>query len=389
MKIISILGSTGSIGTQTLDVIRNHKDKFDVFGLSANSSVDILINQILEFNPKIVCIYDEAKYSDLKSKVDKLDLDYNIELCYGLDGLIKIADAKQNDILLTSVVGMIGLIPTLTAIKRGTTIALANKETLVTAGKLVMDEAKKHNVAIIPVDSEHSAIFQCLVGENTSNINKIILTASGGPFRGLDKEAIAQMTKSNALKHPNWSMGQKITIDSATLMNKGLEVIEAKWLFDLDIKKIDVLVHPQSIIHSMVEFKDKSIKAQLGTPNMKGPIQYALGYPQRLESQEDGLDFIKYNNLTFEKPDYECFPCLKLAFDALEKEGTYLSVLNAANEEVVYAFLNDKIKFYDISNIISEALSSHDSINNPDLNQILEADKWARRYVNNKISKLI
>ncbi len=389
MKTVSILGSTGSIGTQTLDVIRNHKDKFEVFGLSANSNVGMLINQIIEFKPKVVCIYDEAKYLELKFKADSLNLNYNIEICFGMEGLNKIADEKQNDILLTSVVGMIGLIPTLTAIKRGTAIALANKETLVTAGKLVMEEAKRNNVNIIPVDSEHSAIFQCLVGENKKDINKIILTASGGPFREKSKEDIANMTKVNALNHPNWDMGQKITIDSATLMNKGLEVIEAKWLFDLDIKEIEVLVHPQSVIHSMVEFKDKSIKAQLGTANMKGPIQYALGYPQRLTTSEDGLDFMKYTTLTFENPDYERFPCLKLAFEALEKEGTYLSVLNAANEELVYAFLNDKIKFYDIADIISEVLSSHEANYNPNLDQILEADKWARQYVNDKILRLI
>ncbi len=389
MKIISILGSTGSIGTQTLDVIRNNKDKFEIYGLSANRSVDKLIDQILEFKPKIVCIYDGTKFLDLKSKVDELDIDYDIELCTGMDGLNKIADAKENNILLTSVVGMIGLIPTLTAIKRSTTIALANKETLVTAGKLVMQEARKYNASIIPVDSEHSAIFQCLVGEDIKDINKIILTASGGPFRGLNKEVISKMTKQNALKHPNWSMGQKISIDSATLMNKGLEVIEAKWLFDVDMEKIDVVVHPQSIIHSMVEFKDKSIKAQMGIPSMKGPILYAFTHPKRIDFNEDGLDLSIYNSLTFEEPNYDSFPCLRLAFQALEKEGTYLSVLNAANEELVYAFLKDKIKFYDISSIITDALSEHDFTSEPNLHQILEADKWARQYVNKKISMII
>ncbi len=389
MKIISILGSTGSIGTQTLDVIRTHADKFEIYGLSANNNIELLIKQIIEFKPKIVCLYDQIKFLEFESKVKKLNIDYDIELYSGIEGLSKIADLPQNDIIVTSVVGMIGLLPTLTAIKRGTTIALANKETLVTAGQLIMDEAKKNKSTIIPVDSEHSAIFQCLVGENRNDLNKIILTASGGPFRGKNKKDISIMTKNNALRHPNWSMGQKITIDSATLMNKGLEVIEAKWLFNLDSKDIDVLVHPQSIIHSMVEFNDGSIKAQLGTPNMKGPIQYALGYPNRLESNDEKLNFLKYNSLTFEQPNYDNFPCLKLAFDALNSDGTYLSVLNGANEVLVYAFLEDKIGFYDISNIISDALNAHNFIANPDLEQILDADRWAREFANKKIKQLV
>ncbi len=389
MKTISILGSTGSIGTQTLDVIRTHADKFEVYGLSANNNIELLIKQIIEFKPKIVCLYDLNRFSDLESKVKELNIDYKIELYSGISGLNKIADLPQNDILVTSVVGMIGLLPTLTAIKRGTTIALANKETLVTAGQLVMQEAKKYNCPIIPVDSEHSAIFQCLVGENKDDLNKIILTASGGPFRGKDKEYISKVTKVDALKHPNWSMGQKITIDSATLMNKGLEVIEAKWLFDVDAKDIDVVVHPQSIIHSMVEYKDASIKAQLGMPNMKGPIQYALSYPNRIESNDEKLNFSIYNSLTFEEPAYDNFPCLKLAFEALNHGGTYLSVLNAANEELVYAFLEGTINFYDISNIISDSLAAHKGITSPNLEQILEADRWAREMANKKIKQLV
>ena len=389
MKTISILGSTGSIGTQTLDVIRTHADKFEVYGLSANNNIELLIKQIIEFKPKIVCLYDLNRFSDLESKVKELNIDYKIELYSGISGLNKIADLPQNDILVTSVVGMIGLLPTLTAIKRGTTIALANKETLVTAGQLVMQEAKKYNCPIIPVDSEHSAIFQCLVGENKDDLNKIILTASGGPFRGKDKEYISKVTKVDALKHPNWSMGQKITIDSATLMNKGLEVIEAKWLFDVDAKDIDVVVHPQSIIHSMVEYKDASIKAQLGMPNMKGPIQYALSYPNRIESNDEKLNFSIYNSLTFEEPAYDNFPCLKLAFEALNHGGTYLSVLNAANEELVYAFLEGTINFYDISNIISDSLAAHKGITSPNLEQILEADRWAREIANKKIKQLV
>lgn len=389
MKTISILGSTGSIGTQTLDVIRTHADKFEVYGLSANNNIELLIKQIIEFKPKIVCLYDLNRFSDLESKVKELNIDYKIELYSGISGLNKIAELPQNDILVTSVVGMIGLLPTLTAIKRGTTIALANKETLVTAGQLVMQEAKKYNCPIIPVDSEHSAIFQCLVGENKDDLNKIILTASGGPFRGKDKEYISKVTKVDALKHPNWSMGQKITIDSATLMNKGLEVIEAKWLFDVDAKDIDVVVHPQSIIHSMVEYKDASIKAQLGMPNMKGPIQYALSYPNRIESNDEKLNFSIYNSLTFEEPAYDNFPCLKLAFEALNHGGTYLSVLNAANEELVYAFLEGTINFYDISNIISDSLAAHKGITSPNLEQILEADRWAREMANKKIKQLV
>ena len=307
MKKISILGSTGSIGTQTLDVVRANRDKFEVVAISANSSINLLLEQIKEFKPKYVAVYNEASAKVLKEMIPS---DINIEVLSGMEGLVTISSLDEIDVLLTAIVGMIGLVPTLEAIKKGKTIALANKETLVTAGQLVMEEAKKNNVKILPVDSEHSAIFQCLNGENNKEIESLILTASGGPFRGKTKSQLLNVTKNEALKHPNWSMGRKISIDSSTLMNKGLEVIEAKWLFDVNTDKIDVVVHPQSIIHSMVQFVDSSIIAQMGCPDMKLPIQYALTYPDRILNDFERLDFSKLTSLTFEKPDLETFPCL-------------------------------------------------------------------------------
>ena len=378
MKKISILGSTGSIGTQTLDVVRKNADKFEVIAISANSSVDLLLEQIKEFRPKYVAVYSEESANKLKSLIPS---DINIEVLSGMEGLEKISSLDEIDVLLTAIVGMIGLTPTLCAIRNGKDIALANKETLVTAGKLVMSEAKKHNVKILPVDSEHSAIFQCLNGEHNKNIEKIILTASGGPFRGKSKEELLNVTKNEALKHPNWSMGRKISIDSSTLMNKGLEVIEAKWLFDVDYTDIDVVVHPQSIIHSMVQFNDSSIIAQMGCPDMRLPIQYALTYPDRMLNDFERLDFTKFSTFTFEKPDLETFPCLKLAFDCLQKGGTYCAVLNAANEVLVNEFLEDKIRFYDIPNYIEKTLEAHNSIEDATLEEILEVDRWAREYV--------
>ena len=305
MKRISILGSTGSIGTQTLDVIRKNKDKFELVAISANKNIDLLLEQIYEFNPKYVAVYNTDSYLKLKDILDGK----NIEILCGMEGLKTISSLDEIDVLLTAIVGMIGLEPTLEAIKHKKDIALANKETLVCAGKLVMEEARKNNVNILPVDSEHSAIFQALNGENKKDIEKIILTASGGPFRGMKKSELINVTKKQALKHPNWSMGQKISIDSSTLMNKGLEVIEAKWLFDVD--NIDVLVHPQSIIHSMIEFIDSSVIAQLGCPDMKLPIQYALTYPERIQSDFERFNLSKIGSLTFENPDIETFPCLK------------------------------------------------------------------------------
>ncbi|WXR61761.1 1-deoxy-D-xylulose-5-phosphate reductoisomerase [Peptostreptococcaceae bacterium AGR-M142] len=379
MKNISILGSTGSIGEQTLDVIRKNKDKFKVSSLAVNSSIDVLIKQIEEFKPKKVCVYDEHKYKELKTKIK------DVEIFCGMDGLLKLVKDEEVDIVITAVVGMIGLLPTLKAIEYKKTIGLANKETLVTAGELVMQKAKENNVSIIPVDSEHSAIFQCLNGERKKDINKIILTASGGPFRGKKKEELINITKREALKHPNWSMGNKISIDSSTLMNKGLEVIEAKWLFDIDVEDIEVIVHPQSIVHSMVEFKDKSTIAQMGNPDMRVPIQYALTYPNRIENDFERLDFLKFNNLTFEKPDLNTFPCLRLAYEVLKKGGTYACVLNAANEELVGLFLEDKIKFYDIPNLIEKTINNHDSIEKPELEDILNADLWARDFIKKEI----
>ncbi|CEN21414.1 1-deoxy-D-xylulose-5-phosphate reductoisomerase [Paraclostridium sordellii] len=378
MKKISILGSTGSIGTQTLDVVRKNRDKFEVVAISANSSINLLLEQIKEFRPKYVAVYNENSAKQLKELIPS---DLKIEVLSGMDGLVTISSLDEIDILLTAIVGMIGLIPTLEAIKKGKTIALANKETLVTAGQLVMEEARKRNVDILPVDSEHSAIFQCLNGENKKEIDSIILTASGGPFRGKTKEELLNVTKNEALKHPNWSMGRKISIDSSTLMNKGLEVIEAKWLFDVDAEKIDVIVHPQSIIHSMVQFVDSSIIAQMGCPDMKLPIQYALTYPNRLLNDFERLDFSKLNGLTFEKPDLETFPCLQLAYESLKSGGTYSAVLNAANEVLVNEFLEDKIKFYDIPYYIEKTLEAHNSIKKPTLEEILHIDKWSRDFV--------
>lgn len=388
MKNISILGSTGSIGKQTIEVIRDNPQLFRVNAITANSSIDELVSQIVEFNPKLACIYDCCMMDTLYQRLKERMPDSKTELVCGIEGLIKAAVSEKTDILVTSVVGMIGLIPTLKAIEKGITIALANKETLVTVGHLVMKSAADHGVSIIPVDSEHSAIFQCLKGEESSQVKKLILTASGGPFRGMQKEQVAMMKKENALKHPNWSMGQKITIDSATLMNKGLEVIEAKWLFDTQPENIEVVVHPQSIIHSMVEFKDKSVKAQMGTPDMKLPIQYALTYPNRIDINQDGLDFLNMRNLTFEKPDLEVFPCLRLAFEALRNKGTFLTVLNGANEALVYEYLKGNIGFYDISDIIEDAMLKHDYITSPALEDILSADRWARQFVNERIKNL-
>ncbi|MBC6003719.1 MAG: 1-deoxy-D-xylulose-5-phosphate reductoisomerase [Paeniclostridium sp.] len=378
MKKISILGSTGSIGTQTLDVVRKNRDKFEVVAISANSSINLLLEQIKEFKPRYVAVYNENSAKELKEMIPS---DIKIEVLSGMEGLITISSLDEIDVLLTAIVGMIGLVPTLEAIKKGKTIALANKETLVTAGQLVMEEAKKRNVAILPVDSEHSAIFQCLNGESKKEIESIILTASGGPFRGKSKNDLINVTKNEALKHPNWSMGRKISIDSSTLMNKGLEVIEAKWLFDVNSDKIDVVVHPQSIIHSMVQFVDSSIIAQMGCPDMKLPIQYALTYPERILNDFERLDFSKLSSLTFEKPDLNTFPCLKLAYDSLNMGGTYSAVLNAANEVLVNEFLEDKIKFYDIPYYIEKTLDAHKSIEKPTLEEILYTDNWSREFV--------
>ncbi|SHH73528.1 1-deoxy-D-xylulose 5-phosphate reductoisomerase [Caloranaerobacter azorensis DSM 13643] len=382
MKNISILGSTGSIGTQTLEVI-NELDNFKIVGLSANKNIDLLEKQALKYKPKIVAVYDESRARILRERLNI----YNIKVVSGMDGLIEVATEKEADIVLTSVVGMIGLLPTLEAIKSGKIIALANKETLVTAGEIVMRKAKENNVDIIPVDSEHSAIFQSLKSGKKEEVAKIILTASGGPFRGKKLKDLEKVSVSDALKHPNWSMGRKISIDSATLMNKGLEVIEAKWLFDVDIENIEVIIHPQSIIHSMVEFIDGSVIAQLGVPDMKVPIQYALTYPKRKYSNIKKLRLTDIKELTFEEPDLNTFPCLKLAFEALKQGGTMPSVLNAANEVAVKLFLDKKIKFLDIPKLIEETMLKHKTIYNPNLDDIIESDKWARESIVSKYDR--
>lgn len=379
MKKLTILGSTGSIGTQTLDVIRKNKDKFEVVAISANKSVDLIFEQIMEFKPKYAVLYEEKSAQKLKKMLPK---GIDIEILHSLDGLIKISTIDEVDIVLTALVGMIGLIPTIKAIEHKKDIALANKETLVTAGELVMKAKKDNNIKILPVDSEHSAIFQCLNGENKKQVNKLILTASGGPFRNMKKQDLLNVTKREALKHPNWSMGQKISIDSSTLMNKGLEVIEAKWLFDMDYNNIDVVIHPQSIIHSMVEYIDTSIIAQLSVPDMRIAIEYALTYPNRIKNDLERVDFTKISTLTFEKPDIKTFPCLKLAYDSLKAGKTYLTVLNASNEVLVEKFLKEQIGFYDIPYYIEKSLDAHSSITNPQLEDILEADRWARGYIN-------
>ncbi|KPU28181.1 1-deoxy-D-xylulose 5-phosphate reductoisomerase [Caloranaerobacter sp. TR13] len=376
MKNVSILGSTGSIGTQTLEVI-NELEDFNIVGLSANKNIDLLEKQALKYKPQIVAVYDENRAKLLREKL-KI---HNIKVVSGMEGLIEVATEKQSDIVLTSVVGMIGLLPTLEAIKSGKIIALANKETLVTAGEIVMAEAKKNNINIIPVDSEHSAIFQSLRSGAKEEVSKIILTASGGPFRGKKLNDLKNVSVFDALKHPNWSMGRKISIDSATLMNKGLEVIEAKWLFDVNIENIEVVVHPQSIIHSMVEFIDGSIIAQLGVPDMKIPIQYALTYPERKYSNIKKLKLTEIKELTFEEPDLDTFPCLKFAFEAIKHGGTMPSVLNAANEIAVELFLERKIQFLDIPKLIEKAMSKHKIIYRPNLDDIIESDKWAREYI--------
>lgn len=383
MKKISILGSTGSIGTQTLDVIRKNPSDFEAVAISANSNVKMILEQIEEFKPKYAVMYEESKAEELKKLLPK---ECNTEVLSGMEGLKKISSLDEIDVVLTAVVGMIGLVPTMCAIESKKDIALANKETLVTAGELVMKAAKENGVKILPVDSEHSAVFQSLNGENKRDVEKIILTASGGPFRGKKKEDLINITKNEALKHPNWDMGRKISIDSSTLMNKGLEVIEAKWLFGVEAEDIDVVVHPQSIVHSMVQYRDSSVIAQLGCPDMRLPIQYALTYPGRMKTDFERLDFRKASHLTFEEPDLETFPCLKLAYECLKAGGTYCAVLNAANEVVVNEFLEDKIGFYDIPKYIKMALDAHKSIENATLEQILKIDLDTREYVKNLIN---
>lgn len=380
MKKVSILGSTGSIGTQSLEVCEKHG--FEVIALAAHSSIDMLENQARKFKPKCVGIYNESKYTELKNRL--ADTDTKI-LC-GMDSLCEIASLDENDIVLNSVVGMVGLLPTLVAINAGKDIALANKETLVAGGELVMSLAKKKNVKIYPVDSEHSAIFQCLQGNKREQLNKIILTASGGPFYGYSYEQLKNVTKADALHHPNWSMGNKITIDSATLMNKGLEFIEAKWLFDLTPEQIEIVVHRQSVIHSAVEYKDCAVIAQMGVPDMKIPIQYALLYPDRLECPTKPLSLTDYGTLTFSKPDYETFKCLDSAIKAISRGGAYPCLINSANEEAVRAFLSDEIEFIQIGEIVSSILDKFKFKTISGYDDVIKADSEAREYVRNIIA---
>ena len=375
-KRIAILGSTGSIGTQALEVIEANPETFSVEVLTAQDNATLLIEQAQKFRPKEVVIGNEIFYDKVNAALSHLP----IKVYSGASAMISVVEADTIDVVLTAMVGYAGLLPTIHAIKAGKDIALANKETLVVAGELIMGLAKEYNVNIYPVDSVHSAIFQCLTGEAENPIEKIILTASGGPFRGKDRSVLASVTKEQALKHPNWSMGAKITIDSATLMNKGLEVIEAKWLFDLNASQIDVIVHPQSIVHSLVQFEDGSIKAQMGLPDMKLPIQYALYYPQRLKSTFPRFNFTDYPSLTFEKPDMETFRNLAIAYHVLEKGGNAACVINAANEIAVDAFLKDKIGFLEISDLILDTLAKIDHVQNPTYSDYVETNEAARRF---------
>lgn len=380
MKNIVLLGSTGSIGTQTLDVVRSYKEDLHVVALAAGSSVEMMEQQIREFAPSYAVMWSEEAAKDLKQRVS----DLQVQVLTGMDGLLAISVLPEADVVLTAIVGMIGIRPTIAAIEAGKDIALANKETLVTAGHIIMPLAKKHGVKILPVDSEHSAIFQSLNGEPKDKIRQILLTASGGPFRGFTKERLTNVKAADALKHPNWTMGRKITIDSATMVNKGLEVMEAGWLFHVPPEKITVVVQPQSIIHSMVEYVDGAVIAQLGVPDMKLPIQYALFYPDRRPMQENNIDFFKLGRITFEEPDMEVFTGLKLAYEAFRAGGSMPTVFNAANEKAVSLFLQDKIGFLDIPELIGACMQNHHVIANPTVEQILEAEAACYDYIESR-----
>jgi 1-deoxy-D-xylulose-5-phosphate reductoisomerase len=379
MKKIAILGSTGSIGTQTLDVVRANKD-LEVLGISAGKNVDKLEEQVREFHPKLAVLYDEAAARDLQTRIR----DTETQVLSGMEGLLALAAMPETEILVTAIVGMIGIRPTMEAIRAGKDIALANKETLVTAGHLIMPLAKEYGVQILPVDSEHSAIFQALHGEEHREIHKLLITASGGPFRGRDREALKHVTLADTLKHPNWVMGQKITVDSATLVNKGLEVMEAKWLFDVDLDQIQVVVQPQSVIHSMVEFVDGGIMAQLGTPDMRLPIQYALYYPHRRYLAGERLDFAALRQITFEDADMETFLGLPMAMEASRAGGTMPTVFNAANERAVGKFLRQEIRFLDIYDIIRQSMDRHVPKENPDLDEILAAEEETYQWIESR-----
>ena len=379
MKKIAVLGSTGSIGTQTLEIVRTNKD-IQVTALAAGSNIELLEAQIREFGPKLAAVWDEEKAAELKSRVRDMD----VHVFSGMDGLLAVAAEPEAEILVTAIVGMIGILPTIEAIKAGKDIALANKETLVTAGHIIMPLARENNVSILPVDSEHSAIFQSLQGGQKKALHKILLTASGGPFRGKKREELVNISVEDALKHPNWTMGRKITIDSSTMVNKGLEVIEAKWLFDVSVDQIQVVVQPQSIIHSMVEYEDGAVIAQLGTPDMKLPIQYALYYPERRYLPGERLDFSTLSEITFERPDMETFYGLKLAYRAGREGGTLPTVFNAANERAVALFLDRKIGYLQIPEIIQECMEAHVNIPCPDVETILKTEQQTYEFIKNR-----
>jgi len=377
MKKIAVLGSTGSIGTQTLDIVRNNSDELQIVALAAGSNVELMEKQVREFCPKLVAMWTSEAARDLKSRISDLPT----RVLSGMEGLLEIAVLEEVNVLVTAIVGMIGIRPTIAAIQAGKDIALANKETLVCAGHIIMPLAKSRGVSMLPVDSEHSAIFQSMNGEPRNRISKILLTASGGPFRGKTRQELAAMRVEDALKHPNWSMGRKITIDSSTLVNKGLEVMEAKWLFDVELDQIQVVVHPQSIIHSMVEYVDGAVIAQLGIPDMKLPIQYALFYPDRRVMNEKKLDFFELANMTFEKPDMETFTGLKLAYQALGIGGSMPTVYNAANEKAVALFLEKRISYLQIPELIGRSMEQHKVVENPDVEQILAAEAEVYEYI--------
>ncbi|CBK74773.1 1-deoxy-D-xylulose 5-phosphate reductoisomerase [Butyrivibrio fibrisolvens 16/4] len=379
-KNISILGSTGSIGTQTLDIVSQNPDDLNVVAMSCGSNLDLFEKQIRKYNPVLVSVGTEELAKDLKTRTNDLDIDIH----FGMEGLIAVATAEGADTVVTAVVGMVGVQPTIAAINAGKDIALANKETLVTAGHIIMPLAKEKGVSILPVDSEHSAIFQSLNGERHNKISKILLTASGGPFRGRTLEDLENVTLEDALKHPNWSMGAKITIDSATMINKGLEVMEAKWLFGVALNQVEVVVHPQSILHSAVEFMDGAVIGQMGTPDMRLPILYALFYPNRKTLYSEPLDLFKVGTLTFEKPDMETFYGLSLAYDAMDAGGNVPTVFNAANERAVAKFLKNKIKFLEIPEIVSEAMINVDFIANPTIEQVLETEQMTYDFIESR-----
>lgn len=379
MKKIAVLGSTGSIGTQTLEIVKTNGD-LKVTALAAGNNIDLLEKQIREFQPKLAAVWSEDRASLLRDRVRDLD----VKVVSGMDGLLEVAAEPESEILVTAIVGMIGILPTIEAIKAGKDIALANKETLVTAGHIIMPLAREHQVSILPVDSEHSAIFQCLQGGQEKALHKILLTASGGPFRGKKREELEHVRAEDALKHPNWAMGRKITIDSSTMVNKGLEVIEAKWLFGVDVDQIQVVVQPQSIIHSMVEYEDGAVIAQLGTPDMKLPIQYALYYPNRIYLPGERLDFAALTEITFEKPDMDTFYGLKLAFEAGRTGGSLPTVFNAANEKAVAMFLDGQIRYLEIPEIIQACMERHKNIVSPTVEEILKTEQETYEFIKNR-----